>query len=150
MEYYMLHLSPNDSKHIFTENTCDDFIVEFDKTITLPEESFVELMEIRGFVDERSRDTIYILSDICQNSTLFGIQVPVLRPLTMNSVRRVAQEFVNPYKIRVASQNLSRCRIYIRGNNLQKLTFDVKELEITLRLSWPQVNTSSGKNISLQ
>ena len=140
----MLHLSPNDSKKIFTENTCDDFIVEFDKIINLPDVCFVELMEIRGFVDERSRETIYVLSDICQNSTVFGIQAPVLRPVTMNNARRVAQEFVNTYKIRVASQSLSRCRIYIRGSDLKKLTFDVKELEITLCLSWPGVNTSSG------
>lgn len=132
---YILHLSPDDSKTTFPTNSCTDFIVELDKSIPLPPDSFVEMLEIRAMLDDRSRDTIYILSDICENSVLFATQAPLLRAVAIAGVRRVAHEFTNPYKIRVSTQELRRCRIYLRGRDFKELSFNVTELEVTLRIT---------------
>ena len=132
---YILHLSPDDSRVTFPTNSCTDFIVELDKPIKLPPDSFVEMLEIRAMLDDRSRDTIYVLSDICQNSIVFATQAPVLRAVTIGGLKRVAHEFTNPYKIKVSTGELRRCHIYLRGRDFKELSFNVAELEVTLRIT---------------
>ena len=133
---HILYLSPEDSINLFPTNTSTSFVVEFDKTIKLPPECFVELIEFRGMMSDRSRDSIYVMTDICENSTVFGTQAPVLRAITLAGVRRVAQEFITPYKIKVSTEELQRCHIYLRGRDFKALSFEVSEVEVTLRLSW--------------
>ena len=133
----ILYLSPEDSVELFPTNTSSNFVVEFDKAIKLPSECYVDLVEFRGMMSDRSRETIYIMSDICQNSIVFGTQAPILRAVSLAGVRRVSQEFVTPFKVRVCTDELKRCRIYLRARDFKELSFEVSEVELTLRLSWP-------------
>lgn len=148
---HILYLSPEDSIKLFSTNTSTSFVVEFDKTIKLPPECYVELIEFRGMMSERSRDSIYVMSDICENSTVFATQAPILRAVNIPGVRRVYQEFSTPYKVRVSTQELKRCHIYLRARDFKELSFEVSEVEITLRLSWlPHSDAmTSGNAISI-
>lgn len=123
--------------NLFPENTDKDFIVQFDRVIELGPNCTVELLEFRCWLDERNRETFYILCDLCENFTVFGIRAPVLRAVAMNGgPRRVALEFACPYQITSSCNSARSCRIYLRSRNLQPLSFEVSGLEVTVRLSY--------------
>ena len=118
MHSHMLYLTPRDSKHLFPGNTDKDFIVQFDRPLRLGFDCTLELLEFRCFLDHPSRNTVYVLCDLCDNSTVNGSQAPVLRSLCMNgSKRRNDVEFANPYQIACTTPSARNCSVLKRGES---------------------------------
>ena len=136
MNSHVLYLSPTDSMHLFPGNTNQDFVVQFDKSLELGSACSIELLEFRCFPEKQNRETIYVLCDLCDNSTVLGMQAPVLRAVCLNNLRRISIEFANPYKIKASCSSARNCRVYLRGRDFQPLAFEVTDVEVTLRVSY--------------
>ena len=137
MHSYMLYLSPRDSVHLFPANSDKDFVVQFDKSIPLGPTCTVELVEFKCWSDKPVRRTFYVLCDLCDNSIVRGLQAPVLRSVSMDgNKKRTALEFITSYPIGVNSLEARCCRVYLRGEDLGPLSFEVADVELTLRLRY--------------
>ena len=135
MTSHMLYLSHLDSKNVFTSNTPKDFTVEFTKSIELKENATVELMEFRCYASTKSKLTFYVMSDICDYSIANNMRLPILRCIAMGGKQRVEQSFSKPYKILIRDRRLTRCRIYLRDENLKDPSLHITEAQVTLRIN---------------
>lgn len=135
MDSYLLHITPEDSKHLF-DNTDTDFTVQLPTTLTLGPESYIELCEFVCKLEGNDRlATICILCDLCQPSIVNGKQVPLLRAIMLSNQKRPTLEFLNPYKIKTPCQRVNCFRVYLREADLSELTVELKNVQLTLRIN---------------
>jgi hypothetical protein len=130
-----MYLSHLDSKNIFSSNAPKDFTVEFTKPIKLKEGATVELLEFHCHANTKSRQTLYIMSDICDYSIAKNMRLPILRCVTMGGKQKLSQTFSTPYKILMRDKYLSRCRIYLKDENLNEPSLHLMDAQVTLRIN---------------
>jgi hypothetical protein len=133
MTSFVVYASSTDSKNIFTDNNPNDFIVQLDRNINLCAESYVELLDIRCRINERTKEEIYIFSDVCQESFLYGKLSPVLRVFQLPGLKVSHTEFVRPIKLKTIQGQLNRFRIYIKPRETTSPPLSLSELNVTLR-----------------
>ena len=138
MKQWVLHVSPDDSRHLFPSNRSTDFTVQLGEGMQLSEESFVELLEISCVIDGKyNRDSLCIMSDLCgQLSFLFGREAPLLRVVPLISDRkRLSVEFNSPQRLRCRSGFWKQCSFHIRDRRFETPSFSISELQLSLRIT---------------
>lgn len=147
MTSIVVYASDRDSISLHHNNTTTDFIVELDKTIRLNKKSTVELLEFICRFNDRHKDVLYILSDICQNSYLCGSTYPVLRVVVIPGVKNQFVEFNNSIKIPTMSGVYSKFRIYINSKILDHSHFLHWRCSLHFNSTMSVVITISGNSI---
>ena len=138
MDHY-LFLSSQSSKEQHPNNTSTDFTVELPKTYYLEGTWEVALKELETRINE---DLFYVLSDVCQESSVGGTLTSVLRSVRREKKKDVLFTFTDPYYITVRPDQLPRVRIYIRGRDLQSVKMDSSVLYCTLHLRKKDVQST--------
>ena len=105
MTYY--YLNWRDSVHLNSQNKPNNFIINLPKPVSLEGCWEVALTEHR--IKTSSKDPIYVFSDICEDSYVFGALSPVLRRLD-----KKVDTLSHPNFIKVAKLEFSTIRIYLK------------------------------------
>ena len=112
-----IYASWDDSKYLHPENKANDFLIDFPNTLNLEGEWYIALSDAK--VKGRTKKSIFVLSDACDESYAKGNKYPILRRLDENT-----SYFDNLRFVKVIKQQIQRIRIWI-------LTEDWKEADIS-------------------
>ena len=108
--YRYAYLSWDDSKFLHPGNKANDFLIDFPNTIDLRGEWFVALSDVK--IKAQTKKSIFVLSDVCEESYVKGNKYPVLRRLDDKS-----SDFDNPRFVKVIAQQIQRIRIWLLTDN---------------------------------
>jgi len=133
MSSFVVYASSEDSKTVFTNNQPTDFIVQLDRNIKLDAGSYVELLEIRYKCSKKDKEDICVLSDLCQESFLFGKPSTVLGVFQLTGLRTDKITFERSIKLKTIHGQINRFRIYIKGRQDLSPALELLELNVTLR-----------------
>jgi hypothetical protein len=112
-----LFLDSRDSTVHHPANTSYDFIVELSKPLVLRGEWECALMEIS--LPSSRGEICHVCSDVIEDSYARNTLFPVLR--TIPTGRNGYFLYHRPYFLPVRARELTRIRMFIRGENLQSL-----------------------------
>ena len=141
---FYLFLSSQDSISLYPLNKYDDFTVEFDRPIELPETcgfgytqtwrfALTEIsLETVGGKDRRSLpESVVVLTDLCATSYIHATEAPVLR--TIGAKGELGSGLGQIYYIAVNKSSFNRLRIQIRDRELKPLVKNNQEDKL-----WPE------------
>ena len=108
-----------------------------DKTTELPIPLEVEgygcgVIEMTGKIKNGFRDRLFLCCDICEESYVNGIRLPVLRYLSRNSNGVINKQIDHVIWLRVMRPTISSIRLYIADESGQIVSVDGNKLNCTL------------------
>lgn len=131
-----MFISSRDSLNFYPNNTYDDFIVEFDRVIQLPESCAFgfnqswqfALTEVSlDFANSKPKKTLpesaVILTDLCSTSYISGTEAGVLRIIGAGS-EEIGSSLGQIYYIGTNKNSFNRIRIQVRDRDLKPLMKD--------------------------
>lgn len=131
-----LYVRSDDSNAVFDDNTSNRFRVQLHFPLYLPGLWKVALVEFHATDKNNSTlktdEGLYIYSDICQESIVYGEQRPLLRRLEKNSKGRWDYTLDPPFYVPVTKNEVREFEIYIKGELDSDHTHLVKPLHLTL------------------
>ena len=104
-----IHLSSNDSKSLFPENTGSDFIVELNSTVSGMFEAALVDFQCPTIIED-----LYVFCDIVTPSFLRDSDLPILREV------RTSGEPTHLHYFPVSRSDIQRIKITIRDRNMRK------------------------------
>ena len=112
-----IYVAWGDSKSRYPANKPNNFWLELPSTLVLQGEWCIALMDVK--IKCQAKTSVFLLSDVCEESYVKGNKYPVLRRLDEKT-----SEFRVPRFVRVTRQQIQRIRIWL-------LTEDWREADIT-------------------
>lgn len=108
-----------------------------DKTTELPIPLEVEgygcgVIEMTGKIKNGFRDRLFLCCDICEESYVNGIRLPVLRYLSRNSNGVINKQIDHVIWLRVMRPTISSIRLYIADESGQIVSVEGNKLNCTL------------------
>lgn len=108
-----------------------------DTTIELPiplevEGYYCSVIEMNGKVRNGFSDNLYLCSDICEESYVNSIKMPVLRNINRNKNNAVSKTIVNVIWLKVIRPQISSIRLYIADEFGKIVSVEDNELSCTL------------------
>ena len=127
---YNIYLSSEDSKDLHPQNKVTDFVVELPEALELHGEWEVGLFQMSYRVPRTTEGPYYLFCDLCEESLVYGHQLPVLQKLTSRS------SYTNPLPLYVGVKALTVQRIHIRLTDIKfkNLQLDSDNVECVLIL----------------
>ena len=119
-------LNSRDSLFYHKENKPYDFIVELNERYNLKGLWEIALCDIN--LNTALTDSVYVLSDICDQSYVLNSSEPVCR-LIYPSASSTSYSFTNRYYLPIKQKAFTRIRIYIRDTDMtyaSRLTHDIQ------------------------
>ena len=111
-----IYITWDDGKPRFPDNQPNNFWLQLPSTLVLQGEWCVALMDVK--MKTQSKKSIFLLSDVCEESYVKGNRYPVLRRLDEKTA-----EFKVPRFLKVTRQQVQRIHIWL-------LTEDWREADI--------------------
>ena len=108
-----------------------------DRTTDLPIPLEVEgygcgVIEMTGKIKNGFKDNLYLCCDICEESYVNNIRLPVLRYLNRNSNGLINKGIDHVIWLRVMRPNISSIRLYIADENGEIVSVEGNKLNCTL------------------
>lgn len=108
-----------------------------DKTTELPIPLEVEgygcgVIEMTGKIKSGFRDRLFLCCDICEESYVNNIRLPILRYINRNSNGVINKSIDHVIWLRVMRPNISSIRLYIADEHGQIVSVDGNKLNCTL------------------
>ena len=130
-----LFLSSEDSKEKHPGNGPEDFTIELPRPLTLEGNWVCGVREVK-FPNSIDTNTIYICTDICQESLVCDTYSPVIRMVNISSAKATKKTltFTDPFYVKVKRDRLQRLRIFIRGERLRPTQITNGVLSCTIHL----------------
>ena len=119
-------LSSTDSLFYHKENKPYNFTVELNETFNLKGSWEIALCDIN--LNSTLTDSVYIFSDICDQSYVLNSSEPVIR-LIYPSTSFTSYSFTNRYYLPIKQKAFTRICIYIRESDMayaSRLTHDIQ------------------------
>lgn len=134
MDVY-LYLSSLDSKSIHGTNVPGDFTVELPQQIYLPGLWECALVDFQLTGSPPEIDPFCICSNVCQESCVGDVRLPILRRMSFKGrTREAVFQFEQPHYIRVKVDLLERVRIFITDPHHQGSSVSSGQVTCTLHL----------------
>ena len=122
-------LSSRDSLFYHKENKPYDFTVELNETFNLKGLWEIALCNIN--LNTPLTDSIYVFSDICDQSYVLNSSEPVIK-LVYPSGSSTSYSFTNRYYLPIKQKTLSRIRIYLRDRDMNSVSRLSEDIQLTL------------------
>ena len=137
-----LYVQSDESDIFFDDNTTTRFRVQLKFPLYLPGRWKVALLEFHA--TEKSKSTkkadegLYIYTDLCKESIIYGEERPLLRRLEKSSKGKYDYILDSPFYLPVAQHEVRQFEVYIRGERDEDLSHLVKPVYLTLHFkSYP-------------
>ena len=131
-----LYVQSDESNAYFVDNSTTRFRVQLKFPLYLPGVWKVALVEFhatdRSKATTKADDCLYIYSDICKESVVYGEERPLLRRLEKNLDGKWDYILNTPFYVPVAKNEVREFEVYIRGQRDQKVTQVAKPVNLTL------------------
>jgi hypothetical protein len=112
---FHLFLSSLDSETIHSTNQRTDFTVELPQPINLKGSWECALLDFQLTGATIPNDPFYLCSDICEDSSVGDVRLPVLRRLSAKGRKKDSEiQFQHPLYMRVRLDHIPRIRLFIR------------------------------------
>ena len=105
------------------------FTVELNETFNLKGLWEIALCDIN--LNTTLTDSIYVFSDICDQSYVLNSSEPVIK-LVYPSGSSTSYSFTNRYYLPIKQKTLSRIRIYIRDRDMNSVSRLSEDIQLTL------------------
>ena len=129
-----LYVQSDESNTYFVDNTTTKFRVQLKFPLYLPGVWKVALVEFHA--SERTNlmtsECLYIYSDICKESIVYGEERSLLRRLEKSGDGKWDYILNTPFYLPVTSNELREFEVYIRGRRDEKVTQLAKPVHLTL------------------
>ena len=112
---FFFHVHWRDSIDVYTLNTPHSFVFDLPSVLTLEADKWeVALIDFK--FQSTSKDPIYVLTDICEDSYIHGVLLPVLQRLDTKSGRIPFPQF-----IKVSKQEVQSIKIQIKNRSMKDI-----------------------------
>ena len=137
MEHY-IYIKSNESDEYFEDNKTYRIKVQLSLPLYLPGSWKVALVDFHASEKTRNKskadDGIYIYSDLCKESIVYGEERPLLRRLEKNAKGKWDFIFDNPFYVPVKKKEVRVFQIYIKRESDDFATELIKPVYLTLHL----------------
>ena len=129
-----LYVQSDESNAFFVDNSTTRFRVQLKFPLYLPGVWKVALFEFHASerTTLKNQDSLYIYSDLCKESIVYGEERPLLRRLEKNSDGKWDYILNPPFYVPVTKNELREFEVYIRGQRDEKVTELAKPVHLTL------------------
>ena len=115
----------DESKACYPDNKPNNFWLELPSTLILQGEWCIALMDVK--IKTQTKNSIFLLSDVCEESYVKGNKYPVLRRLDEKT-----SDFMRPRFLKVTRQQIQRIRIWLLTEDWREV--GITDFKCTLRL----------------
>lgn len=136
-DQFYVSLSSDGSQNYFSSNYAGDFTINLPVTLNFNSSDWVcGLCEVEFTPSTDTPKTIFILTDICQESIVNSKTLPLLRVININAGknrgRTLSLVYEEIFYMPVKQQNFDQIRIYIKNKEGDFVSFADKPLRCTL------------------
>lgn len=131
-----IHIKSDDSDSYFEDNEPYRFSVHLKLPLYLGGTWKVALVHFHASekVKSKASDGLYVYSDICKESIVFGEERPLLRRLEKNKKNEWDYILDNPFYLPVKEKELREFEIYIKGEDDTDASNLSRPVRLTLHL----------------
>lgn len=133
-----IYVRSDESNSYFVDNTTYKFKVQLKLPLYLYGKWKVALVHFhateKGNSNSKADDGLYIYSDLCRESIVYGEERPLLQRLEKTAKGRWDYTINNPLYVPVKKQELRELEIYIKREHDQDATQLIKPVYLTLHL----------------
>ena len=133
-----IYVKSDDSDEYFSDNTTFKFKVHLKLPLYLPGTWKVALVHFhateKGTSRSKSDEGLYIYSDLCKESIVYGEERPLLNRLEKSSKGKWDYLFDNPFYVPVKKSELWEFLVYIKREDGEDASELMKPVYLTLHL----------------
>jgi hypothetical protein len=133
-----IYIKSDESNAYFIDNTTYKFKVQLKLPLYMSGKWKVALVQFYATEKKeplgKADEGLYIYTDLCKESIVYGEERPLLRRLEKNSKAKWDYTFTNPFYVPVTKQELREIEIYIKRENDEDATDLMKPVYLTLHL----------------
>lgn len=133
-----IYVKSDESNEYFADNRTCKFKVQLKLPLYLPGKWKVALVHFhateKGNSVSKADDGLYVYSDLCRESIVYGEERPLLQRLEKSGKGRWDYSLDNPFYVPVKKQELREFEIYIKRERDQDATQLMKPVYLTLHL----------------
>ena len=129
-----IYVKSDVSNIYFSENKVWRFKVHLNLPLLLPGMWKVALVEFNASEKSKSKanEGLYIYSDLCKESIVFGEERPLLRRLEKNQKNQWDYSLNNPFYVPVKRKEIQEFNIYIKLADDTEVSYLIEPLYLTL------------------
>ena len=136
---FYLYLSSLDSKQLYPSNASNRFIINLPKALKISglwEVCLTEVIYFQDFTTQKKPQFLLIHSDICEESVINGVKLPILQRCFIPEINNkfVQEVFTHTHYVKMRKQELDRIEIYITSETGESVSFKKDFLWCTLHL----------------
>jgi hypothetical protein len=132
-----VYVNSDSEPDLFPHNTPSDFTCQLAESINSNYDLHVGLTEINlpAVNEYTSHDTIYICSQICEESYVNGSKLNILRNFHCSQVSGAVSYAGSAYYIPIRQIEISQIRIYLMDSKLKSLSLKGEPTSVTLNIT---------------
>ena len=135
-----LYVQSDESDIVFKDNTTTRFRVQLKFPLYLPGVWKVALVEFHAAEKAKSTkkadEGIYIYTDLCKESIIYGEERPLLRRLEKSSKGKYDYILDAPFYLPVTQHEVRQFEVCIKGEHDEDVSHLVKPLYLTLHFKY--------------